>query len=107
MKFERQFLYWSIQGLLVRDGILSAETLFSWWGWVPRSLWAKYEPIIIEYRKRYELPPKGMWLEDWEDLYYAMLEAQAKYRKDFSERSLPSRAEKRKVLGLEPIPPYQ
>jgi hypothetical protein len=33
----------------VRDGILSAETLFSWWGWVAREIWAKYEPIFIEY----------------------------------------------------------
>jgi hypothetical protein len=47
-----------------------------------------------------------MMFEDWEDLYYAMLEVQVKYRKDFLERSLPRRAEKRKALGLKPIPPY-
>ena len=106
-KFERQFMYWNIQGVLVRDGILSAETLFSWWGWVAREFWAKYEPIFVEYRRRYEIPPKGMMFEDHEDLYYAMLEVQAKYRKDFIEKSLPMRAEKRKALGLEPIPQYQ
>jgi hypothetical protein len=105
-QFERQFCFWSIHGVLVKDGIISAETLFSWWGWVPRSLWEKYEPILDEYRRRYESPPQGMMFEDWEDLYYAMLEVQVKYRKDFLERSLPRRAEKRKALGLKPIPPY-
>jgi hypothetical protein len=105
-QFERHFLFWSIQGILVRDGIISAETLFSWWGWIPRSLWEKYEPILDEYRRRYELGTKGMMFEDWEDLYYAMLEVQVKYNKDFLDRSLPRRADKRKALGLKPFRPY-
>jgi len=105
-QFERQFSFWSVNGVLVRDGILSAEMLFSWWGWLPRSMWEKYEPILDEYRRRYELPPKGMFFEDWEDLYYDILEVQVKYRKDFVESSLPRRAEKRKALGLKPLLPY-
>jgi len=106
-KFESQFIYWNLQGLLVRDGVISADTIFSWWGCVARDFWAKFEPIFIEYRRRYEIPPKGMMFEDLEDLYYAMLEAQVKSRKDFIEKSLPRRAEKRKAFGLEPIPQYQ
>jgi hypothetical protein len=35
------------------------------------------------------------------------LEVQGKYRQDFLERRLHLRVEKRKVLGLEPIPLYQ
>ena len=105
-QFERQFCFWSIHGGLVINEIIPAETLFSWWGWVPRSLWEKYEPIFDEYRRRYEAPPQGMMFEDWEDLYYAMLEAQVKYRKDFLEISLPRRAEKRRALGLKPFQPY-
>ena len=69
-------------------------------------MWEKYEPIILEYRGRYEAPPKGGLHEDFEDLYYSMLEETVKYRKDFVERKVPMRAERRKALGLKPIPPY-
>jgi hypothetical protein len=106
-KFQGQLAHWSLQGMLIRDGLLSAKKLVSWWGWVPRSLWQKYEPIIVEYRRLYEAPPRGMLHQDFEDLYYAMLEEQPKFRKDFLERLLPLRAEKRKALGLDPIPSYQ
>ncbi|MGD0804294.1 MAG: hypothetical protein ABSA11_09500 [Candidatus Bathyarchaeia archaeon] len=57
----------------------------------------KYEPIILEYRGRYEAPTKSGLHEDFEDLYYSMLEESVKWRKDFVER---------KALGLKPIPPY-
>jgi hypothetical protein len=105
-KFQLQLSHWSMQGFLVRDGLLSAENIFSWWGWVPRSMWEKYEPIIVEYRRRFEAPPKGMMHGSFEDLYYAMLEVQDEFRRAFLEDELPSRIEKRKVLGLKPLPSY-
>jgi len=105
-KFQLQLAHWSLQGMLVRDGLLSAGTLWSWWGWVPLAMWEKYEPIILEYRGRYETPPKGGLHATFEYLYYSMIEEREKYRKDFVERELPMRAEKRKALGLKPIPLY-
>jgi hypothetical protein len=105
-KFQLQLSHWSQQGILVRDGLISAATLNSWWGWVPVAIWEKYEPIILEYRGRYESPPKGMFHMDFEDLYYSLLVEMEKYRKDFVERVAPMRTEKRKALGLKQIPPY-
>jgi hypothetical protein len=105
-KFQLQLSHWSLQGFLVRDGLLSAEDIFSWWGWVPRSMWEKFEPIIVEYRIRFESPPKGMLHGSFEDLYYAMLEVQDRFRENFLEKELPARIKKRKELGLKPIPSY-
>jgi len=102
-KFQLQLSHWSVQGFLVRDGLLSAENIWSWWGWVPRSLWEKFEPIIVEYRNRFEKPPKGMLHGSFEDLYYDMLDVQEKFRENFLQQELPNRIEKRKELGLKPI----
>jgi hypothetical protein len=92
--------------VLVKNNLIDPRLIDNQFSTIVISLWERYEPIIIEYRRLFEAPPRGMLHQDFEDLYYAMLEEQPKLRKDFLERLLPLRAEKRKVLGLKPIPPY-
>jgi hypothetical protein len=101
-RFLLQLSHWSLQGILVRDGLLSADKLWSWWGWVPRSFWEKFEPIISGYRESM----KGATLHSsFELLYYSMCEEREKYMKGVEEELL-RRAEKRRGLGLKPIYPY-
>jgi hypothetical protein len=101
-KFQHQLAHWSLQGIMVRDGLLSAEKLWSWWGWVPRSMWEKFEPVILGYRARSERSPIGGLHGNFEDLYYSMEEEGRKFNEDL-QRKLLIRADRRKTLGLKPI----
>jgi len=104
-KFQLQLAHWSQQGILIQDGLLTAEKLNSWWGWVPRELWEKFESIIIEYRGRVEPPPKGFLHGNFEDLYYSLKEI--KVKSTGGDELLRRRADRRGALGLKPIPPFR
>jgi hypothetical protein len=101
-KFNLQIAHWARQGTLVRDGLISARMIAGWWGRVPIAIWEKFEPIIVGIRGKG--PYAGMYHEQLEDLYYQLLEERKKEREDFINRRAPLHAEKRKALGLKPIP---
>jgi hypothetical protein len=85
-KFMIIFPQFERMGMLVKDGLISPEIIYEWMGGYPIRLWDKFEPVIAEWRTRYEAPPKGMWMEWFEDLVYALRNVRKKDRSDFVNR---------------------
>lgn len=48
---------WERVGLLVRDGLIDPKLVWHWLGSIPVRLGEKYEPVLDEYREKYEAPP--------------------------------------------------
>ena len=60
-------------GILLNEGLIDPMLLWHWRGPMPM-FWDKFEPILFEYRRRFESPPKGRLYEFIEDLNITMKE---------------------------------
>ena len=98
-KFRFLFAQIDRMGMLVNWELIDSERLHRWGGGAMIRLWEKFEPIVLEIRTR----ERAMLYEDFEDFYYRLKELEEKYTVDFREKSVPTRIEKRKALGLKPI----
>jgi hypothetical protein len=91
-KFLKQGYYFEHIGLLVKEDLIDPQLIY-WWDITPIRFWEKYEPVYLEYRERYEPPPKGMVAEWFEDMYYVLKKIQIEDRKD-----VPARVARRKQI---------
>jgi hypothetical protein len=80
-------------GLLVRRELIDPKFLYEFDGPFFIYYWEKFESIWMEYRERYESPPKGEMCEWQEDLYYVLKVIQRENHGD-----LPSRVARRVAL---------
>jgi len=85
-------------GILLKEGMIDPMLIWHWGGMV-RQLWDKFEPITMEYRRRYETPPKGMWWEWFEELVITLKETREIDIQSFDER-LAQRKRRRGALGM-------
>jgi len=85
-------------GILLKEGMID-PMLLCHWGLHMHSLWDKFEPIHMEYRRRFHNPPKGMWLEWFEDLVITLRETREIDIQNFDER-LAQRKRRREALGM-------
>jgi hypothetical protein len=85
-------------GILLKEGMI--DPMLVWhWGGIIRQLWDKFESITMEYRRRFETPPKGMWWEWFEDLVITLKETREIDIQSFDER-LARRKHRREALGM-------
>jgi hypothetical protein len=85
-------------GILLKEGMIDPMLLHHW-ALHMLTLWDKFEPIIMEWRRRFENPPKGMFLEWFEDLVIALREVREIDIQNFDER-LAQRKRRREALGM-------
>ncbi|MBN1683488.1 hypothetical protein JW865_08055 [Candidatus Bathyarchaeota archaeon] len=93
-------------GLLVKEKQIDLRIIYAQNGPIVIRFWEKFESFFIDYRMRFEAPPKGMQNELFEDLYYVMKEIREDDKKALESR-LYERKERRKALGLKPLPNCQ
>jgi hypothetical protein len=72
-------------GILLKEGMIDPMLLYHW-ALHMQILWDKFEPINMEYRRRFGTPPKERWLEWFEDLVIALREAREIDIQNFDER---------------------
>ena len=87
---------WERIGILVRDGIISPKLVNHWIGGTITSNWERIEPIVKEYRDRYDFYTMFEW---YEDLYYQLKKCQKEDKSHLQER-INDRIEQRKSLEL-------
>jgi len=85
-------------GILLNEGLIDPMLLWHWRGPMPL-FWDKFEPVVFEYRKRFESPPKGRLYEFIEDLNITMRETRETDIQNFDER-LARRKRRREALGM-------
>ena len=85
-------------GMLLNEGLIDPMLLWHWRGPV-HMIWDKFEPVIFEYRRRFESPPKGRLYEFIEDLNITMRETRETDTRNFDER-LARRKRRREALGM-------
>ena len=103
-KFRNVFGTLEHIGILVNDGLLSPRLVWLWlWDW-PLLLWKKYESVILEWRERYERPPKGNLLEFSETLVLALEKARLDDAGDFRRRSEARRLARESLKGKPTFP---
>jgi hypothetical protein len=73
-------------GVLAKHGSISAELMFDLIASGPVYLFDKYEEIIDGYRREKEVPPKGQFMEYFEDLTNTLRDLKVRDVKDFEKR---------------------
>ena len=91
-------------GVLATHGSIDIQLVYDMMASYPIRLWDKIEPIIDEYRIEEEHPPKGQFMEYFEELTYMLRDIRAKDIEDFKNR-LNRRKQRREQLGR-PMPDY-
>jgi hypothetical protein len=95
--------FFSIAGLFERTGILAKEgtvnlqIIYDNMGGSPIRFWDKFEQIIDMQRIVAEKPPKGMWLEYFEDLVYMLRDIRADDIRDLDNRLRRRRIQREKL----------
>jgi len=102
-RFRKTCRLWEMIGIYYLDNLINLEYVYQVFGSQPIQLWEKIEPVVLEYRERYETPPKGMMYEFFEDLYFSMRDLREKDRMDFAHR-LEKREKKRATRTKEFYP---
>ena len=85
-------------GVLAKEGSVNVQIIYDWIGSYPIRLWDKFEEIIDGYRIEREAPPKGMWMEYFEDLVYMLREIRVEDIRDLDNR-LKRRKTQRQEIG--------
>jgi hypothetical protein len=96
--------FMAIAGIFERMGVLAAhesvdvQLIYDFIAGNPIRLWDKYEKIIDYVRIEIEDPPKGMFLENFEDLVFMLRDVRAEDIRDLEHR-LKRRRVRRQALG--------
>jgi hypothetical protein len=98
MKFMATAGLFETMGVLATHGSVDVKIMYDLQGGYPIRLWEKYEDIIDGFRIEREDPPKGMWMEYFEDLVYMLRDERAKDICDLDNR-LKRRRIQREKLG--------
>ena len=97
-----KYLYYAAlyeqMGILAKEGSVNVKMIYDWSGSRPISFWDKFEDITDARRRVWETPPKGMWLEYFEDLVYMLRDVREEDVRDFDDR-LRRRRLRRQELG--------
>lgn len=91
-------------GILATHDSIDLQLAYDLMASYPIRFWDKFEPIIDGYRIEKERPPKGQFLEYFEDLTYMLRDLRVKDVEDFKNR-LNRRRQRRELLGR-PMPDY-
>jgi hypothetical protein len=86
MKFMALAGVYEAMGVLATHGSVDVKLIYDLQAGYPIRLWDKYEEIIDGYRIEREDPPKGQWMEYFEDLVYMLREERAKDIRDLDNR---------------------
>jgi hypothetical protein len=84
-------------GILAKEGVVNLGMIYDNWGPAPIRFWDKFEKIIDRQRTELEHPPKGMWLEYFEDLVYMLREIRADDIRDLDNRLARRRTQRQKL----------
>jgi hypothetical protein len=84
-------------GVLATHGSVNVKLMYDLQSGYPIRLWDKYEEIIDGYRIEKEDPPKGQWLEYFEDLVYMFRDIRAHDIDDLDDRLKRRRIQRQKL----------
>ena len=97
MKFMAVAGLFEMMGVLATHGSVDVKIMYDLQGGYPIRLWDKYEDIIDAYRIEREDPPKGMFLEYFEDLVYMLRDERARDIRDLDNRLTRRRIQRQKL----------
>lgn len=84
-------------GILAKEGSVNLQIIYDNMGGSPIRFWDKFEEIIDMQRIELEKPPKGMWLEYFEDLVFVLRDIRADDIRDLDNRLMRRRIQREKL----------
>jgi hypothetical protein len=97
MKFMSIAGLYEQMGVLAKHGPVDVQLIYDLVAGYPIRLWDKYEEIIDCLRIEWEDPPKGMFLEYFEDLVYMLRDVRVGDVRDLDDRLRRRRALRQKL----------
>jgi len=97
MKFMAIAGVFETMGVLATHGSVDVKLMYDLQAGYPIRFWDKYEDIIDGYRIEREDPPKGMWMEYFEDLVYMLRDVRAQDIRDLDDRLKRRRIQRQKL----------
>jgi len=97
LKFMSIFEIYEQMGVLAKHGSVGMHLIYDLMAGYPIRLWDKYEDIIDGLRIEWEDPPKGMFMEYFEDLVYMLRDIRADDIRDLDNRLMRRRILREKL----------